>query len=82
MRITVHLHTTLQRRTADGPVRRLEVVVPPQSTLAYLLKELDLPTDQDNILFVVNGRQALPAMELTDGDEVNLIPAISGGRPV
>ena len=81
MRVTVHLHTTLQRRTAKGPVRRLEITLPPRSTVGQLLKELDISSEQDTILFVVNGRQAAPASPLEDGDEVNLIPAISGGRP-
>ena len=79
MTITVHLHTTLQRRTARGPVRRLDLALPPGSTLAELLSQLDVRSDDETVLFVVNGRQAGPGYVLRDGDEVNLIPAISGG---
>jgi len=77
--VTVHLHTTLQRRTPDGVVRRLEVTLPPASRLADVLERLAIPLDDESILLIINGRVAAPAQPLADGDEVHLIPALSGG---
>ncbi|MFB3816065.1 MAG: MoaD/ThiS family protein [Candidatus Methylomirabilales bacterium] len=77
--MTVHLHTTLQRETPAGRLRRLEVALTPASTLADLLAKLEVAADPEWTLFVVNGRQAAPAQALQDGDEVHLIPALAGG---
>ena len=79
--MTVHLHTVLQRQTPEGPERRLTMTLPAESTLADLLKSLEIPADPDGILLVVNGRTANLACVLRDGDEVHLIPALSGGVP-
>lgn len=79
--ITVHLHTTLQRRTAEGLQRRLQVTLPPGSRLADVLERLHLPPDDDSILLVVNARVAGRDQALAEGDEVHLIPALSGGSP-
>jgi molybdopterin converting factor small subunit len=80
MRVTVHLHTLLQRQSPQGPVRRLEVTLPPAGTLRDLLEELDITLPEDALLVVVNGRQVETPRPLADGDEVHLIPALSGGR--
>jgi molybdopterin converting factor small subunit len=66
-----------------GVLRRLEVELPAGSTLADLLARLELEVDsqQDAILLVINGRQAEAGQALADGDEVHLIPALSGGAP-
>jgi sulfur carrier protein ThiS len=77
--VNVHLHTTLQRRTAEGWLRRLDVSLPPGSTLADLLDRLALPRRDDSVLLVINGRQADAEQVLRDADEVHLIPALSGG---
>jgi molybdopterin converting factor small subunit len=79
--VQVHLHTTLQRRTPEGLLRRLEVELLPASTLCDLLEQLAIPSDREAILMVINGRMADPKQTLNDGDEVHLIPAISGGVP-
>jgi len=79
--VTVHLHTTLQRPTPNGPLRRLDVTLPTGSTLADLLDRLSLPHLDDSVLLVVNGRQADAGQVLHDADEVHLIPALSGGAP-
>jgi sulfur carrier protein ThiS len=79
--VTVHLHTTLQRPTPKGPLRRLEVTLPDGSTLADLLDHLALPRRDDSVLLVINGRQAEPEDVLRDTDEVHVIPALSGGAP-
>lgn len=77
--ISVHLHTTLQRRTPEGWLRRLDVTLPPGSTLADLLDRLALPRRDDSVLLVINGRQADAEQVLCNADEVHLIPALSGG---
>jgi len=79
--VSVHLHTTLQRRTPKGSLRRLDVTLPPGSTLAELLDRLALPRRDDSVLLVINGRQADAEQVLHDADEVHLIPALSGGAP-
>jgi sulfur carrier protein ThiS len=79
--VTVHLHTTLQRRTPKGALRRLEVVLPAGGTLADLLARLEVEPNPESILLVINGRQADASQGLEDGDEVHLIPALSGGAP-
>jgi molybdopterin converting factor small subunit len=75
----VHLHTTLQRRTPQGMIRRLDMTLPPVSALADLLSALAIEANQEATLLVVNGRTADPMQALQDGDEVHLIPAMSGG---
>ena len=79
--MTVHFHTVLQRQTPEGLQRRLTVTLPAESTLADLLKNLEITADLDGILLVVNGRTANLAHVLCDGDELHLIPALSGGAP-
>ncbi len=77
--ITAHLHATLQRQTPSGPLRRLDVTLPPQSALKDLLEALAVRVESDAILLVVNGRLVSPDHVLGEGDEVHLFPALSGG---
>jgi hypothetical protein len=44
-----------------------------------LLERLDIELSPEALLLAVNGRVAEPERELVDGDQVNLMPAISGG---
>jgi len=53
--------------------------LPPGSTLDDLLTHLAFNLDLEQVLLVVNGRMADPTQVLADGDQVNLMPAISGG---
>jgi molybdopterin converting factor small subunit len=77
--ITVFFHTTLQQRTQNGLLSQLVADLPPGGTLASLLTQLEIQLDVENTLLVVNGRIAELEQQLTDGDQVHLIPAISGG---
>jgi molybdopterin converting factor small subunit len=77
--ITVHLHTILQRPTPEGLVDRLEVTLPPGSSLEALINHLEIELELDALLLAVNGRMADADQMLADGDRVNLMPAISGG---
>lgn len=78
--VVVHLHTILQRQTPDGLISLLEVQLPPDSTLADLLHFLDIKLAPEHLLLAVNGRIAELNQVLFDGDQVNLMPAMSGGR--
>lgn len=77
--ITVHLHTILQRQTSEGLVSRLEVEIPTGSSVADLLNFLEIDLEPEHLLLAVNGRVADLHQTLHAGDQVNLMPAISGG---
>ncbi len=80
MVVVVHLHTILQRQGPQGLISRLVVELPAGSDLAAVLRLLDIQTDPEELLLVVNTRTANPDQVLNDGDEVHLIPALSGGK--
>ena len=63
-------------------MRRLTMELPEGGTLGDLLGRLGVPSDDDHIILVVNGKMADPAQVLHDGDEIHLIPPISGGAPL
>jgi sulfur carrier protein ThiS len=79
MVVTVRLHTVLRRKTPEGIVDRLELDLPPGATVADVLNALEIGPRRENILLVVNGRIVKPDHALDRGDEVRLIPAMSGG---
>ena len=79
MIVNLHLHTLLQRPSPNGLIRQLEVELPAGATLEELLKRQGITLDTENYLMVVNSRNVDPDQVLKDGDEVDLIPAISGG---
>ncbi len=78
-RVSVRLHTVLRRKTSQGIVDRLEVELPAGATMQTLLDQLELPLTDDALLLVVNGRIVKPDHALTQGDQVRLVPAMSGG---
>ena len=79
MRVTVHLHTILQRQTAEGMLNRLEVALPAGCSVQELIQQIHIDLDLEYLLLAVNGRVVVPEHILQDGDQVNLMPAISGG---
>ena len=79
MQLDIHLHTTLQIQTPEGPVRHLELELPNGSTLQALIDHLGLELDEEETLLVINGKFAELDHELKAGDEIHFIPAISGG---
>ena len=80
MKRSVQLHTTLQKQTPEGLIDRIEVDLPPGSTLQELITELDINYNLAALLLVVNVRNAGPSQALKASDCVNLMPAISGGQ--
>ena len=79
MVVTVRLHTTLRRETPNGVVDRLTLEFAPGSTVQTVIDSLGISLSEDAILLVVNGRIAEADSALKEGDEVRLIPAMSGG---
>ena len=64
--------------------REVEMEVPQGATLAQLYRELcaafpPLAAYAERLLFAVNADYALPDRHLKEGDEVALIPPVSGG---
>jgi sulfur carrier protein ThiS len=80
IRVTVRLHTVLRRKTPEGIVDRLELELPEGSTVHSLLDAADIELSGDALLLVVNGRIVKPEHVLAEGDQVRLVPAMSGGR--
>jgi sulfur carrier protein ThiS len=79
IKVTVHLHTILQRQTSEGMLNRLEVELPGGSPVQDLVRQIHIDLDIDYLLLAVNGRVVVPEHILEDGDQVNVMPAISGG---
>jgi len=79
MKIAVFLHTTLQRQFPNATAGKLSLELPPGSTLENLLIRLHIKLDLQNTLLVVNGRNVDIDYILLEGDQLHLIPAISGG---
>ena len=79
MVVTVRLHTTLRRETPQGIVDRLQLELAEGATLRTAVEALGISLREDAILLVVNGRIADVETPLAEGDEVRLIPAMSGG---
>ncbi len=77
--IQVFLHTILQIQTPQGSIRNLEVSLPDGSTLSDLLKQLNITLSADQIMLVINGHVVEETYQVQNGDQVNLMPAISGG---
>jgi molybdopterin synthase catalytic subunit len=72
-RVTVRLFAALRER-AGAPARELEA-----ATVADVWPALALGEEPDGLLYAVNRVYADRGRELADGDEVALIPPVSGG---
>lgn len=79
MVVTVRLHATLRRQTEHGLQDRLELELEPGATATSVLKALGITEDDESVMVVVNRRMIISDQPLADGDEVRLMPAISGG---
>lgn len=79
MVVSVRLHTTLRRETPEGVVDRLSLELSPGATVRTVVEALGISLRDDAILLVVNGKTADVDTPVADGDEVRLIPAMSGG---
>lgn len=79
MNVTVHLHTVLQRQTPEGLQRRLDVALLSGSAVIDLIRDLGVEMPLEAMLLVVNGKTAVFDSILHEGDQVHLMPALSGG---
>jgi MoaE-MoaD fusion protein len=76
MRVTVRLFAMLRERA--GTARR-ELELPEGATAGDVWAALDLGPEPEGLALAVNRSYADRAAALTDGDEVALIPPVSGG---
>jgi molybdopterin converting factor small subunit len=77
IRITVRLYSILRHR--DGEiVDRLELDLPPASTVLDVLERLQVPLDLEVVL-AVNDKVVTVDTPLAEGDLLALIPAVAGG---
>jgi sulfur carrier protein ThiS len=79
MKIEVQLHTVLQRQTPQGLQRCIDLEMQPGSTLLDLLHILGLELDPEQLLLVVDSKVVDESYVLMEGEQVSLIPAMSGG---
>mgnify|MGYP005852773175 CR=1 FL=1 len=79
IRVTVYLHTILQRQAGGETSQGIMATLKPGSTVGDLLREMGIGLEPDALLLVVNHRTAEPDVVLADGDVVHFIPALSGG---
>jgi molybdopterin synthase catalytic subunit len=76
MRVTVRLFAGLRERA--GTAER-ELELPPGARVADVWGPLDLGEEPEGLLYAVNKDYADAGRALADGDEVALIPPVSGG---
>ena len=79
MNVTVKLYATLSRyRQGERAGTPFKIELPKETTLAELIKQLNIPLEETQIAFV-NGIIQEPDWRLKDGDEVGMFPPIGGG---
>ena len=76
MQITVRLFAGLRELAGTG---RRELELPEGSSSADVWPALGLGDEPAGLLYAVNREYAEPGRKLSDGDEVALIPPVSGG---
>ena len=76
MQITVRLFAGLRELAGTG---RRELELPEGSSLADVWPALDLGEEPPGLLYAVNRAYAERETEVADGDEIALIPPVSGG---
>ncbi|MDP6870373.1 MAG: MoaD/ThiS family protein [Candidatus Poseidoniaceae archaeon] len=71
---------------AFGPIaeilggRHHETTIPPNSSIRFLMEELELDVWLNKgIVFSINGETVSDDQPLFDGDEIALLPPVSGG---
>ena len=79
MLVSVHLHTILQRQTPQGLIRLVEIDLPQGGRVIDVLKSLEIRMSPETLILAVNGRVVDLDQPLAEGDQVNVMPAISGG---
>ncbi|MCL5047165.1 MAG: MoaD/ThiS family protein [Actinobacteria bacterium] len=80
MIVCVRLFLTARKYASDhqDPAGRVELEMPPGSTLADALVAFGIP-DRAGLSILVNGQNPGGNVPLGDGDEVAIFPALAGG---
>lgn len=80
MEITIGLFANFEEKmpTDTDKEGRVKIDIPNGSNVSYVLKIFDIPEEEAYIV-LVNGRHAKKSIILTNGDEMNVFPAIVGG---
>jgi molybdopterin synthase catalytic subunit/molybdopterin converting factor small subunit len=76
VKITVRLFAGLRERAGAG---QLKLELPDGASIGDVWAALDLGDEPSGLLYAVNRAYAEPQQPLADGDEVALIPPVSGG---
>src|SRR6266542_2550030 len=76
VRITVRLFAGLREQAGTG---ERELDLPDGARLEDVWPALDLGAEPPGLLYAVNKEYARPDRELSEGDEVAVIPPVSGG---
>ena len=76
MRVVVRLFAGLRERAGTG---RRDLELPDGAAVADVWPQLALGEEPPGVLYAVNRDYAKPDHQLADGDEVALIPPVSGG---
>jgi MoaE-MoaD fusion protein len=76
VQITVRLFAGLRELAGES---RRELELPEASSIADVWPALNLGAEPTGLLYALNRTYADPETELSDGDEVALIPPVSGG---
>jgi molybdopterin converting factor small subunit len=77
--VHVTLHTALQRKKNGERITQIDTDLPEGTTLADLLIHLNIRMNPESLILVINHHVADSSAILKDSDEVDLIPAMSGG---
>ncbi len=80
MKVEVHLHATLRLAGSGGKKQILILDLPENYSITNLLDQLEIDLDPEHMLFVLNGRTTSIDQILEDGDVINLMTAVSGGK--
>jgi MoaE-MoaD fusion protein len=77
VRVTVRLFAALRERAGAG---RRELDLPPGATAGDVFAALEIGAEPSGLAYAVNQEYADRSLALEDGDEVALIPPVSGGE--
>ncbi len=79
MIVHVRLHTTLRKETTEGLIDRFDLRLEPGATVAAVMEHLEIRPRGGSILMAVNGKLVKADQVLAEGDELRLVPSVSGG---
>ncbi len=78
MRLEVKLFASLRDKYPKDTKGVLTVEMPAGSTVAHLVKHLEIPENLP-LVVMINGRREPESAPLKDGDRVGIFPPVGGG---